>query len=165
MGKRSNIIPIFVAAVIILGSVGPVMAGRSTYNDDEPSVTWGSWTEQSGQYKATEENVDDDYRCKFKFYYSGIRTDGDDYYIHIDFVGVSPGWPNAESLLAQYRWGTQTTWTDIAYFDIWSSDLDWLITDATCSTLELRFVDCLDDGDNTVHTWTFDDTPYVIADY
>lgn len=130
MGILRKTTLLFLSLGIILLFVSPVLAGRSTYNDDEPYITYGTWTEQGNDYDATEESIDDDYQIKFKFQYSGIRTDGDDYYINIDFEGVSPGWPYAESLKAEYRWGTETTWTHIAYFDIYSDESDWPITDA-----------------------------------
>ncbi|MFO7835723.1 MAG: hypothetical protein R6V83_03640 [Candidatus Thorarchaeota archaeon] len=163
MKSKSNAIILCLAILIIAGFVAPALAGRITYNDDEPTVYYGSWESDDD---ATEEDINGIYRCEFQFVFTGIKTDGDnEYYVNIDYDGEEPGWLwDAESLYVHYKWGSGS-WVYLCRLDIATSDKDWEINDATSSTLYLRFTDANDYSDDTLHTWKFSDTPYAICDY
>jgi len=161
MKRTKKLVLVLALCVILFGTVSPVRAGRETYNDDDPDVIYGNWEDD---YDATEEEISGNYRCVFTFEYNDIRLDGYDYFVNIDYDGVSPGWIWGESLQVKYKWDGGT-WKHLLYLDWITSDQDWPIDDATSSTLYLRFIDYVKTGDNVLHTWYFGDTPYAICDY
>lgn len=130
-----------------------------SYEHSNSDIVYGFWT--SGD-KAIEE-YDDVYKMEIIFKYTGVDVTADVYKIRIDFDGVTPGWPWAESCSASYRWGTSGDWNHIAYFDIVPSDCYWNIDDATSSTLQLKLMDENRWPYDLGHTWDFGFVPILWA--
>ncbi|MCJ7818167.1 MAG: hypothetical protein MUP60_04905 [Candidatus Thorarchaeota archaeon] len=163
MDKKREFMYVLTFFIVVSFIIIPVLAGRTTYNDDTPSEIFGSWNYADN---CDEETVSGSYRCVMEFVYYGIRTDGYSYYINIDYDGVHPGYLwNYESLLGRYKWGSGA-WEDIAVFDYIPGDYDWPIDGPTGSnTLYLQFLDLTVTSDSIYHTWYFSDTPFVAVDY
>lgn len=163
MYETKRVLGVCLCLTLILISINLVAAARELTYQVSPNETYGDWDTYDD---VTEENVSGIYRCYIVFVFSNVPEDADDYYIEIDYDGHTPGYPwNAESLKAQYRWGTTGSWNLIAFFDIFPSEYDWDISDPNSSTLQLRFVDCITTSDSTQHTWYFGDLPALCMYY
>jgi hypothetical protein len=153
---------VFVLSFFIVASfiILPVLAGMQSYNDDEPTVTYGDW--DVDDYDANEEWLFTGYLCEFEFVYTGVRTDGYDYKINLEYDGCSPWmfW-SYETLRGEYKWGSSGTWKVFALLDWITFSGDITIDDASSSTLYIRFKDTQRNPDNTLHYWYFSDTPVL----
>ena len=127
------------------------------YTDNTPYEMYGNW--DSSDEEAQESFYGLAYRCVIVFQFYNVLQTGDSYKVHIDYDGVSPGYPwNYENLFVEYRWGSGS-WIWIATLSMWAGDTMIDIADATSSTCEVRIVDSNTFLDATQHTWYFGAEP------
>ena len=138
----------------------------SAWSDEEPHTPddidemYGSW--DSSDEGAEESIYGIAYRSLIVFEYDNIEQDGDSYKIHVDYDGHTPGYPwNYETLGVEYRWGTSGSWIVIAYLNFNAADSFYEITDASSTTIQIRFVDSSIILDATKHTWFFGSEPHL----
>ncbi|TFH10278.1 MAG: hypothetical protein E4H14_02850 [Candidatus Thorarchaeota archaeon] len=158
---KKALIPILVILVTLSVCV-PVRAAETvtTYNSiDENLGVWNTLYNRAVETWYSPGNQ----KCEIVFTYTGISQSADDYWINLDYNGVTPGyWPYLESLKMEYRWSNTASWTYICHLDINSFDGDKGIKSATSSILYLRFTDC-DTTDGVATTWYFGYEPYLTA--
>ncbi len=102
------------------------------------------------------------YRCDIVFTFEGITQNADDYWIHLVYNTIYPGWPWIESLEVEYRWSDAEDYTRLVLCDVFAYEGDIDITAATSSVLYIRMIDC-DDDDTVGTSWYFGAEPFVKA--
>ena len=102
------------------------------------------------------------HKLELIFQMNSIPQDGDDYKIEIDYDGCTPGGHGAETLIAQYRWGTSGGWTTIDTF-FYPKHNVYDITDPTSTTIQIIFYDQNRWWWDSKHTWDFGFEPILIV--
>jgi hypothetical protein len=163
MKNHKKILLPILLIIVALSICLPVRAESTTYYYDyTPDETYGDWHPLYN--RAIEFNYSNIYKCELVFVYTSVSQNADEYWINLDYNGETPGyWPYTESLKMEYRWSDNETWTCLCYLDLVAFDGEIVITDATSSTLYLRFKDCGRTSDGVATTWYFGYEPYLAA--
>ncbi|MFO7837090.1 MAG: hypothetical protein R6V83_10555 [Candidatus Thorarchaeota archaeon] len=127
--------------------------------DTSPTEYEGTWSTKNNYARETLEGSV--YRINIVFEFYIVPQDADDYWFHIDYNYISPGWPWVESLDVMYRWGTSGGFTHLVYYDVLASEGNWDITSPSSTTLQLKFRGCAEVADGMQTTWYFGDEPIL----
>ena len=145
-----------VTIFLIIASVSATT--KQEYYDNTPFPVYGSW--DSGSEEAEEAYHGGTYKLELIFQMNSIPQDGDDYKIEIDYDGCTPGGHGAETLIAQYRWGTSGSWITIDTF-YYAKHQVYDINDPTSTTIQILFLDQNRWWWDSQHTWDFGFEPIL----
>ncbi|MBE0526033.1 hypothetical protein E4H12_15340 [Candidatus Thorarchaeota archaeon] len=152
--SRRKLLALF-AALFILGMVIPVNAWSDVgmeYCDGAPTAAYGEWSWNDNT--ALEEYVGLwAYYLDLTFSYSGVDQDADVYKIRVNYDAG-----DGELIQLFYRWGT-SSWTYCRLFGSSAEDFYYTITDASSTTLEVRFIDNTRSFDFHRDQWEFGGGP------
>jgi hypothetical protein len=159
--SRKLLIPILVTLVCLSFCMPASASGYTNYEHDDIEEVKGVWSVLNNRAVETEGD-DEYYHCEIVFTFEGITQSADDYWIHLDYNTIYPGWPWIESLEVEYRWSDEQDYTRLVLCDVYAYEGDIDITAATSSVLYIRMIDC-DDDDTVGTSWYFGDEPYVVT--
>jgi hypothetical protein len=162
--KTKKVFPIILLVFLMfLGSFIPVRASTyESWQDTTPIEYEGIWNTGSNYAKETLYSTVYRIVLVFECYY--VDQDADDYWIELDYNGVTPWlWPAGEDLEMLYRWGTSGGFTHLANLGFWAVDTDFDITAPTSSILQIKFRGTSESSDTAQNTWYFGDEPILWA--
>jgi len=157
-GKRMSVL-VFSTLIFILSCIQPASAWSDVgveycdNIDDDP----GTWYPTENQ--ALEGGSFGSYDFQVIFRYDSIDQTADVYKLWIDFDGSDQNPP--ETLFVHYKWGTGSSWTYLVTFGDGSKEAQYTLTDATSSTLYVRFMDYSNFWDFLRDRWSFGGEPIL----
>jgi hypothetical protein len=157
MDKRVIIVGIIVSVVLLMPK--PVLAVTERY-DETPYCTYGSWN--SSTNKSTEQASDWTHKLVMTWDIYNVPTNGDAYWVLIDYESVSPTGHNYEGLIVSYRWGGSGSWKNIVTLRLTFGAETYKIDDATSSYLQIKFEDESRLWFEGQHTWEFGSVPILL---
>ncbi|MGY5874793.1 MAG: hypothetical protein RTU30_03510 [Candidatus Thorarchaeota archaeon] len=159
---RKKILLAIVTITIFFMCFQPVSAVTTKYDADSITEAYGGYREADEYaYEIKDGGV---WMCRIFFIFEDVATDADDYWVHIDYDGMDPGYPwSMEALIVHFKWAP-SGWTYLTTFELSIIEDDFDLTSATTSTLVLSFRGAYDVTDPSYkQEWYFGAEPTLHA--